>query len=220
MLKNLVWASIGLLLWIGGIRLRPYVIHPHPQSLPAVPAIDRPGLGLENSSADLYSYWTQNTSGVLAATVPAAYNFSLAMIGQVTPAVALANAATYFLIYTQVWFWNGAVNESARLLVQRPRPYVYADPKRADDPQNYTSFYSGHTSFTASSCVCLFLLLLGRGAPKALLLVTGLTGELLVISTAVFRVLAGRHFLTDTLTGAMMGTLAALLVYSLHRKPR
>jgi membrane-associated phospholipid phosphatase len=50
--------------------------------------------------------------------------------------------------------------------------------------------------------------------------VTGLTGEALVISTAAFRILAGRHFLTDTLMGALMGTLAAVLVYSLRRSRR
>jgi membrane-associated phospholipid phosphatase len=184
--------------------------------------MDRPGLGLENSSADLYSYWTQNTSGILAVSVPIAYDLSLAATGALAAPAAFAAAGSDFMIFVQTWFWNGAATEATRLVVQRPRPYVYSDSIRApalkDDPQNYTSFYSGHTSFAASSCVCLFLLLLGRGAPRPLLFLSALTGEALVISTAAFRVLAGRHFLSDTLTGALMGTATALLVYFLQRK--
>jgi membrane-associated phospholipid phosphatase len=168
--------------------------------------------------ADFYSYCTQNTSGVLAALVPSAYDLSLVATGALTLSPALAMAGSDLLIFAQTAFWNGAMTEATRLIVQRPRPYVYADPSRASDLQNFTSFYSGHTSFTAAACVCLFLLLWGRGAPKPLLYLSLFTGEALVISTAIFRVLAGRHFLTDTLVGAVMGTLTALVVYSLQRK--
>jgi membrane-associated phospholipid phosphatase len=62
-----------------------------------------------------------------------------------------------------------------------------------------------------------FLILLFRGAPTLILLLAGALGQGLIFSTAYFRILAGRHFLTDVICGAIAGTSVALVVTWLHR---
>ena len=224
---DLVLTLLPGLLWAGEVQLRTWWITPHcalrPEScaLSTVLPVDRPGLGIENGEADGYSYVTQNLSGALALTGPVAWNLALIPLIGLSPGTALLQTATDLIIVTQAALWNGALNESARLLVQRPRPFVYGDPIRAKDPQNYTSFYSGHTSFAAVTTTSLFLMLLSRGAPLLLLLFAGTVGEGLIFSTAVFRILAGRHFLTDVLTGAFAGAFMACVIAYFHRsRPR
>jgi membrane-associated phospholipid phosphatase len=180
-------------------------------------SIDQPGLGIENSPADGYSYFTQNFSGVLAVSVPLIYQMTRTTLGAATPASALALAGTDLVLFLETWGINGALTEGTRLIAQRPRPYVYSHPEQGMDPQNYVSFYSGHTSFTASASICLLLILIGRGAPAALLLLFAASSQCLIISTAVFRMLSGRHFLTDVLVGAVMGGAVAIAVAILHR---
>jgi membrane-associated phospholipid phosphatase len=61
------------------------------------------------------------------------------------------------------------------------------------------------------------LVLLGRGAPLWLLALTAFTGQALIFSTGLFRVLAGRHFVTDVIVGMLAGALVAFAVAYLHR---
>lgn len=219
-----VWLTLlPALYWLAAIQLRAVVIRPYCEAAPArcaaerVPAIDRPGLGLESGPADGFSLFTQNLSGILALSVPALWNFSLGVGGALSPAAALMATATDWVLTTQTATWNGALTETARLIAQRPRPFVYTDHSRAADPQNYTSFYSGHTSFSSAACFSMLFALLGQGAPSWLLILAGLASQCLIFSTGLFRILSGRHFLSDVLTASIMGTLVALAVAYKHR---
>jgi membrane-associated phospholipid phosphatase len=220
---DIAWSILPFLLWALLVVVRPHVLRTHcggdlsgcPKS--QVLSIDQPGLGIESGPADGYSYLTQNFSGVLAVSVPLGLHAIQAVAGTVSPAVALAQAGADFVLFVETAGINGSVTEAVRLIVQRPRPYVYAHPEQGLDPQNYVSFYSGHTSFTAAACFCLLLILLSRSGSFGLLFVFGVMSQCLIISTAVFRILAGRHFLTDVLAGAIMGAAVALAVAYFHR---
>jgi len=222
--RDLWLTLIPALLWIGAVYARPYVITPRCVTDPAycnpgtVFDLDRPSLGLENTPADQYSDVTQHLAGYVGAGVPVAFNFGLAALGRISPAVALAQTGVDLAIWLQTVSWNGAINETTRVLVQRPRPYVYARPVEGRNAANYTSFYSGHTSFAAASSVALVLILLARGAPLLLTLGSILSAHLLIFTTGLFRVLAGRHFLSDVIVGAVAGTAIALAVSWFHRR--
>jgi membrane-associated phospholipid phosphatase len=225
--KRDLWLTIlPFIFWAAFVQARPWILRTHcGPDLTGCPkeqvlSIDQPGLGIENGPADGYSYLTQNLSGVLAVSVPLAYQATQAAMGLASPASALAFAGTDLVLFFQSWGINGAITEGVRLVAQRPRPYVYSNPSQGMDPQNYVSFYSGHTSFTATACMCLLLILIGRSAPNALLLLSAAVSQCLVISTAVFRILSGRHFLTDVLAGAVMGGAVAIAVALLHRPTR
>ncbi len=213
--RDFWFTVIPLLAWLGAVHARPLWIHPHCATHPASCSpsslwpIDRLNLKLESPDADGYSYFTQNFSGALAVGGILAWD---AISG-----AGLLSIGTDLVILIQSAAWNGVVNEAMHAITQRPRPFVYSDPMRAKDPENYTSFYSGHTSFAAIAGVALLLILFLRGAPFLLLLGAGAGVEALVFSTAYFRIMAGRHFLTDVLAGAIIGGWIAVAVVLGHR---
>ena len=181
--------------------------------------IDRAAYGPGTRQADDLSTFTQNLSGFLALGVPIVY--VLARLSQFTPAGAWTVIVTTTVLGIQATMINGALNEIVRLLVQRPRPFVYMDPSgSAGIPMNYTSFYSGHTSFSALACMILFTHLIGLGATRKWLILTGIVGIVLVCATAVLRVQAGKHFVTDVVFGAFAGMTVALVTALIHRPRR
>ena len=221
--RDLFFILFPTVLWTLATFARPSVITPkcslQPESCTksSVLPVDQVSLGLEDGNADGYSFFTQNLSGVLAYTVPALWNTTRFTMGSITPLGALAATLTDWMIITQTVTWNGLLTEVSHLLSQRPRPFVYSSPtERGSDPAHYTSFYSGHTSFTAAANAALFFVLLSRGAPLLLLLISGVTFEVLVLATAYFRIMAGRHFFTDVVCGAIAGLVIASAIAFSH----
>jgi membrane-associated phospholipid phosphatase len=221
--SDFLWTLIPALLWMGGISLRQNVISascpqvPEKCSKAALPAIDQLSFGMESGPADGYSYLTQNFSGALALGVPALWSFSSSIFGFINPSAAITAAGVDLVLVLQTASINGMFTELSHLVFQRPRPFVYYNPlKRGADPSNYVSFYSGHTSFSAAMLVALFLILRARRAPPILIVLSVVSAEALVMATAYFRIMAGRHFLTDVAVGAVAGTGAAWLVFRRH----
>jgi membrane-associated phospholipid phosphatase len=142
-------------------------------------------------------------------------------LGRIHPTGWLLLVAANTVFFAQASLWNGFVTESIRITVQRPRPFVYADPQRyGNSPAHYTSFISGHTSFSAAAATSMVVLLARTGAPRALLYLGGSAGFVLVFLTGLFRVQAGRHFLTDVVAAAFIGTLVTLLLAYFTRARR
>ena len=174
---------------------------------------------MEDSQADEYSYMTQNLSGTLALTVPAIWNTTAFFLGRLSGVGALVATGADIVLVLQTAAWNGFLTESSHLISQRPRPFVYADPvNRGKDPAHYTSFYSGHTSFTAAATLITLLILLYRNAHWSFLVFSAMSFESLTLATGFFRVLAGRHFLTDVTCGAIAGCSVAFAVWYFTRQ--
>jgi len=219
----LLFVTVPALLWLVANLARPYVIDPKCSHSPntctseSVIPIDQLSLGMEDWKADLYSYRAQNFSGILAFAAPTLWNGFSYALGYLNAPAALVSLGADLLVIAQTIAWNGFFTEASHLVSQRPRPFVYSDPEvRGIDPAHYTSFYSGHTSFTAATLFAVFLILRRKKAPKWTLLLSAATFEGFVIATAYFRILAGRHFLTDVLCGALAGTLIAWSVGALN----
>ncbi|MGE0615397.1 MAG: phosphatase PAP2 family protein [Bacteriovoracia bacterium] len=175
--------------------------------------LDRKSMGVESPQADFWSDVSQNTAGILAATVPLALQLGRAAGGGVSLAVGLAYAGTDILIFVQAALWNSFANEITRLAVQRPRPFVYRDPVTfGGTASDYTSFYSGHTSFATVAMLSLVFSLLGRGVTMPWLTGWSLTGLGFVFFTALTRVLAGRHFMSDVVVGMIVGAVITVIV--------
>jgi membrane-associated phospholipid phosphatase len=80
----------------------------------------------------------------------------------------------------------------------------------------YTSFYSGHTSFVALALLitCLSLRDHVEGdRRRTILTLAWLAYPLLTGLTACLRVIGGRHYPTDTLAGFLFGSLVGWIVY-------
>jgi membrane-associated phospholipid phosphatase len=114
----------------------------------------------------------------------------------------------------------------AKYTVGRPRPYVYSrDPAarahaRDEGDDAYLSFYSGHaTSAFAAAVAGSLIFSYGEPNPTPRAVMWG-TEMALASSTAVLRVRAGKHFPSDVLFGALVGTATGILVTRAHATAR
>lgn len=110
----------------------------------------------------------------------------------------VAEASSVALLATQV----------AKLAAARLRPYAWSDPAGEHGPDSRRSFWSGHTSSTfafAASAGTVARLRGYRSWPWIMGL--GLAGA---AATGWLRIAADRHWATDVLVGAAVGTAAGL----------
>jgi membrane-associated phospholipid phosphatase len=104
--------------------------------------------------------------------------------------------------------WSTAVTQVLKVTVRRIRPYMYAEgsEQHAQNPNSQQSFPSGHTASAFALATSYFLVLDGvyDQQPYWIFGAAAFVG--------VGRVLAGKHWITDVLAGAAIGTATALVV--------
>jgi membrane-associated phospholipid phosphatase len=124
------------------------------------------------------------------------------------------------LMYSEVFLINAGINGIVKGTVTRIRPYTYDDNtpiENKTDIDARVSFYSGHTSFTASACFFT-----ARVFSEYL---TDNTAKILIWSaaaiypaiTGVLRVNAHTHFPTDVIVGYIAGAAIGYLIPELHK---
>ena len=197
--KTLFWTLFPGLFWIAFFCMRGFFYHPWcavqptPCTLDHLNRLDQMTFGFHSIFADFLSNLVQNSCGVILFILP------VVLLKQRRRLLRLE------ALLLQGTLLNGACLELVRSFVQRPRPLVLHDPLgEGSRLYQYTSFYSGHTSFVAYACLITALWFkaeLGPSNPRfrwAILAWAGLT-----LITAALRILGGRHYLTDTLAGAI-----------------
>lgn len=218
---NLVVRDLGIPLVIGGLllALRERLIlkwcatTPTPCVPEAVNAFDRMVFQYGSIQADFSSNVFQNALIVILFFLP----LLIAFFRRITWRQGVSD----FFEFGALTAWNFALIEIVRSFVQRPRPLVYRSPlEDGANPNQYTSFYSGHTSFAALSTLTLYFYAL-RVAPEQkslhrLLLVLALVLPAIMGS---LRVWGGRHYPTDVIGGALFGWMLAV-VYEKYRLKR
>ncbi len=111
------------------------------------------------------------------------------------------------------------VTNMVKFMLRRARPYAY-DPRIAGDERGATeaslSFFSGHTSIAFSMATAFSYLYSKRHRKSPLIALVWTASHLVASSTAVLRVLAGKHFWSDVLVGAAVGSAMGLAVPALH----
>lgn len=177
-----------------------------------VNALDRTAVGLYDPKAKI-------AANVLTGVVPGALT-----VMDVVDAGLVHNWRGWLsdaVVITEAVLWDGAVQDIVRRAVRRPRPYMYTpglNPSGREGPEANFSFFSGHTSGTfAMATATAFTYSLRHPGSKWQYLVwtlamAGATTE------PILRVLAGDHFPTDCIVGALVGTASGVLFPALHRK--
>jgi membrane-associated phospholipid phosphatase len=200
--------------WYGAYSARTSLIRPVCQQVPSscepglLNALDRSWLVNYHPQADYWSFGTQYMAGILAVLLALWAGLRSRSPGMLWLELWMLVQATAL---------NGVINECLRLWIQRPRPFVYLDPLgQGGAAAHYTSFYSGHTSFAALAATCAVLIARRSGGAGMIRHAALGAGLLLVASTGALRVMAGRHFITDTLGGALFGVLIAVAVSRFH----
>lgn len=115
-----------------------------------------------------------------------------------------------------------ALASVASLGAGRPRPFVYGTKAPFGDRQSADaslSFVSGHTAVSFAIATSTYLAM-RRLEPKSSLpfFVIGIGGAGASFVAAA-RVFAGKHFITDAIAGAIIGTSVGILVPAIHSSP-
>jgi membrane-associated phospholipid phosphatase len=191
--------------------LVPYALSSHlitptcPCSSSSVNAIDRGVIGNASNTADTIS----NVTVGLAVLAPPVADW-----------LALGASRTLLddvVVFTESLTVNAGINTVVKYSVQRPIPRAYSDPGDAAKVSSYRSFYSGHTSlaFAALSTASVTL-----DARYGLTWQPWVASVLIGASVGAERVLAGYHFYTDVVVGALAGTAVGTVVPIAHLRSR
>jgi membrane-associated phospholipid phosphatase len=147
----------------------------------------------------------------------------------ILPAALLINHHTrsdigpLLLMGLEVASINYGITSGVKNLVNRTRPYVYntdlSDEQRTDS-QSRVSFFSGHTSVTASFSF-FFAKVVSDYHPdmkKGVKLGIWAFAAAIPATTGYLRVKSGKHYRTDVITGYAIGAFTGWLIPHLHLK--
>ncbi len=127
-----------------------------------------------------------------------------------TPLISDHNYGRHLLLNIQVVSATGILTNLAKYFVGRQRPYSFFKTIKSGGVDDYLSFFSGHTSFSfAVSTSSAYILEKENPHNSALVWSSSL---LLASVTGYLRVAADRHYMSDVLTGAIIGGLTGYLI--------
>jgi membrane-associated phospholipid phosphatase len=134
----------------------------------------------------------------------------------------LGNAANDAIVVAEAAVSSIALAIMSNTSVRRPRPFAYGTDAPLEERLRGNaalSFFSGHTagSFATTWATFHTLRRIGRHTAAWITLIGGLC---LASFVGIGRVLAGQHFPTDVLAGAVVGTGVGFLVPALHDHAR
>ncbi len=169
----------------------------------SLPGIDHSALHTFSGSASTAS--TALLAGVIGLAGVASFD-------RATPAQRRGHVA----VFANSLAWTLAATDWMKVLVHRKRPVLYTSDATAAaaDPNSQRSFPSGHASIAFAAATSYLVMAQREQLPhrgrNAALLYLGALG------VSVLRVSAGKHFPTDVLGGAALGTGVGWLAAKVH----
>lgn len=131
------------------------------------------------------------------------------------------DAPTAVLLVGETLTLNFALTNLCKEIVRRPRPYCYNPGVPVSDKLKRdarASFFSGHTSMSAAATFSAARIWSDYHPDSRWKPVVWATAATIPITVGILRVKAGKHYLTDVLTGFAVGSACGLLVPHFHRK--
>ena len=131
------------------------------------------------------------------------------------------------LLAVEVQFITSVIQTASNVFASRQRPYgrrcgdtVDASDRDCIQPVRYRSFFSGHTSqsFAGAVTSCMFHARLPLYERKAYDRLACATGLLAATTTGMLRIFGDMHYLTDVLTGALVGSAIGVLIPALRMR--
>lgn len=142
----------------------------------------------------------------------------------VSPAVLLTTQKDEWLTLGIMYAETLAVAQGAakviKLSVTRARPYMYFDgypQKKVDSGDWCNSFPSGHSTMAFAAAAFTSYTFCSYFPDSKLRLPVIAASYSAAAATACMRLASGNHFLTDVITGALIGSASGFLVPFLHR---
>lgn len=185
-----------------------------------IPLTDDDFVGIDKLNIPFFDRW--NTT----------YNPNYAEISDILIALQFISPLTYSfaseyksqfqtnaIMYIETMSLNYGLNSITKSIIGRFRPFSYDTTTNRDllyDYDSRYSFYSGHSSTAFASAVFNIIILTSQsgGLNKTI----GVTLNLLnATAIATLRVMAAKHFFSDVLVGALVGSGIAYLTTELHK---
>ena len=172
--------------------------------------------GLDGRVAEALRWTDRNRADRWSdATLAASFGQAIGYVSLGNRPAALRDGALLLESYAL----TAALTQATKKIARRPRPYTLRqDPPpgaRLDTEEASVSFFSGHTSSAFCMAVATGTIAFARNEKNAgWVLGSGLA---LATTTGYLRIGADRHYFTDVLVGAVVGSAAGFLVTHLHR---
>lgn len=179
--------------------------------------------------------WSSELFGRLDDAVKKEFSDSAAKLSDVTLGAAIAtpvllqlpggwnrDTGRQLLLYGEAVSASLFLNGVTKYLVQRPRPYNYhpdgrvVEYAREAGKDSHLSFYSGHASTAFAAAVAGSYLFASGSADREIKAMVWMFEMALAGATTQLRVRAGKHFYSDVLIGAVVGSAVGFLVPALH----
>lgn len=130
------------------------------------------------------------------------------------------NNSEWFTIgtmYAESVIWAYGLKELGKLIVNRARPYMYFENYPEDKLDDWAnSFPSGHTTLSfAGASFTSYVFSKYFPDSKWKWVVSG-SSFAIATTTGILRLLSGNHFLTDVISGAVIGTLCGFSIPFFH----
>jgi membrane-associated phospholipid phosphatase len=125
---------------------------------------------------------------------------------------------TYGIMYTETFFLTFGTENLLKNAIIRYRPYMYEGEIPAGQENDYyNSFPSGSTSLAFMSATFLSTTF-SREYPDSKWKLPVIIGSYsLAAAVSVMRITSGAHFITDVLTGAVIGSFYGWIIPFLHK---
>ena len=207
--------DIPLVAVSAAVFLSPFIIDVKPGNLPS---------NLDRNDVNVFDRRFMFSDGSILETIASGQKYSLLALPIITPlAVAgwdirndFNTWLTYGIMYAQaVALTHGTVN-IIKNSVERYRPRVYfSDHPSANDNSSFPSGSTAMAFMGATFLNCTFSAEYPDSPWKIPIIVGSNT---LAVSVGISRITSGKHFLTDVLAGAALGSFYGWLMPTLHRR--
>lgn len=170
---------------------------------------DRPWAGVWHPNADLAS----DVLSVFAITP-----LAIGVVSYFKDDIKGSEFGALTLMLLQTMAIQSGLNLMVRSTQLWPRPYIFSE--NGGDArfkgEAYGSFYSGHASAAFSVAVLTSTWFQNTYSSSKYIPYLWATSLSLATTVSVLRVVAGKHYPTDVIAGALMGTLVSISVLKIH----
>ena len=136
--------------------------------------------------------------------------------GMLTLALPKNQRTEYMVVGLQNVWLTANITQTVKVLAARNRPYTQAPGFVSGSRDDHYSFFSGHSSITASVATTALMVALNQrdlvswGRPAAY------AAGSLALTTAALRIAAGKHYPSDVVTGLLVGIGVSIINTKLH----
>ncbi|MEM1215069.1 MAG: phosphatase PAP2 family protein [Bacteroidota bacterium] len=132
------------------------------------------------------------------------------------------NAGKIGLLYFEAMLINYGLTDLVKTTALRPRPFLRATDLPGDTPVDHNglaSYFSGHTSGSATACFFFAQVFQDYYPDSPWRYGVWATAATLPAVTGYLRIRAGKHYLSDVVSGYLVGGAIGMLIPILHKKP-